>query len=114
MNRPVPTLGSGVLASFQQFPWPGNVRELANVLERAMILTDGPTLEAHDFPAFLNASARPGDDELKSARAAFERAHIRRVIEKCGGDKRRAAELLGIDLSSLYRKLEDSSRPQPA
>jgi two-component system response regulator AtoC len=111
MNRSVPTLGEGVLASLQQYHWPGNVRELANVLERAMILTEGPALETHDFPPFLNAAARAGEDELKAARAAFERGHIRRVIEKCGGDKRRAAELLGIDLSSLYRKLEDPARP---
>jgi two-component system response regulator HydG len=111
MNRPVPALGEGVLATLQQYHWPGNVRELANVLERAMILTEGPALELHDFPSFLNSSARQGEDDLKSARLTFERAHIRRVIEKCGGDKRRAAELLGIDLSSLYRKLEDPSRP---
>jgi DNA-binding NtrC family response regulator len=107
MVRPIPELEEGVLAMLQQYHWPGNVRELANVLERAMILSEGPTLGAEDLPEFLGSAVRPGEDDLKSARLAFERAHIRRVIEKCGGDKRQAAELLGIDLSSLYRKLED-------
>ncbi|MCW8139211.1 MAG: hypothetical protein KIT58_09950, partial [Planctomycetota bacterium] len=45
-------------------------------------------------------------EDLRAARAAFERAHIRRVLERHGGNKPRAAEALGIDLSSLYRKLE--------
>ncbi len=110
MVRPVPELGEGVLAMLQHYHWPGNVRELANVLERAMILSEGQTLGANDFPEFLGNGVRPGEDDLKTARLAFERAHIRRVIEKCGGDKRQAAELLGIDLSSLYRKLEDPPR----
>ncbi|HLY11713.1 MAG TPA: sigma-54 dependent transcriptional regulator [Planctomycetota bacterium] len=111
MIRPLPSLEEGVLATLQQYHWPGNVRELANVLERAMILSEGPTLGANDLPEFLGSSVKPGEDDLKTARVAFERAHIRRVIEKCGGDKRQAAELLGIDLSSLYRKLEDPPRP---
>jgi DNA-binding NtrC family response regulator len=113
MNRPSPVLGEGVLAGLQQYAWPGNVRELANVLERAMILTEGSALELHDFPSFLNPPSRAGEDDLKSARALFERAHVRRVIEKCAGDKRRAAELLGIDLSSLYRKLDEAPRTVP-
>jgi DNA-binding NtrC family response regulator len=111
MARAVPSLQEGVLATLQQYHWPGNVRELANVLERAMILSEGPTLGPGDLPEFLGSAVRPGEDDLKTARQAFERAHIRRVIEKCGGDKRQAAELLGIDLSSLYRKLEDPPRP---
>ncbi len=110
MNRPVPTLGEGVLLSLQRHRWPGNVRELANVLERAMILNEGRTLELHDLPGFMETPESPAEDDLKAARTAFERAHIRRVLDRCAGDKRQAADLLGIDLSSLYRKLEETRK----
>ncbi|MBV9949253.1 MAG: hypothetical protein JOZ69_20560 [Myxococcales bacterium] len=109
MNRSVPTLEAAALAALEQYRWPGNVRELANVLERALILNEGPTIKLSDFPGFLASNKASSEDDLKSARQAFERAHILRVVDKCAGDKRRAAELLGIDLSSLYRKLDEGS-----
>jgi DNA-binding NtrC family response regulator len=114
MNRPAPALDPGARAALEQYRWPGNVRELANVLERAMILNESSTIRLTDLPGFLvDAKYSPADD-LKTARQAFERVHIRRVLDKCGGDKRRASEMLGIDLSSLYRKLEEpESSPSP-
>ena len=75
-----------------------------------MILNAGPVIGIGDLPDFLTASQVAKEEDLKSARQAFERAHIRRVLERCDGDKRRAADLLGIDLSSLYRKLEEPDR----
>jgi DNA-binding NtrC family response regulator len=111
MNRPAPALDPAARAALEQYRWPGNVRELANVLERALILNDGGTIQLADFPGFLVTSKPSLEDDLKSARQAFERAHILRVLEKCTGDKRRAAELLGIDLSSLYRKLDEGALP---
>jgi DNA-binding NtrC family response regulator len=107
MNRPTPELEPGARAALESYRWPGNVRELANVLERAMILNDGGLIGQGDLPGFLTELKVSMEDDLKLARSAFERAHVRRVLDKCGGDKRRAAELLGIDLSSLYRKLEE-------
>lgn len=107
MGRPVPALAPEARAALRQYRWPGNVRELANVLERALILNGGTTIGLGDLPGFLTTSKIATETDLKSARQDFERAHIRRVLEKCEGDKRRAAELLGIDLSSLYRKLEE-------
>ncbi|WP_435016645.1 sigma-54-dependent transcriptional regulator [Tundrisphaera sp. TA3] len=92
-------------------PWKGNVRELDNALERAVILADDPTLIADDFPADLIADPAaddPGDD-LRAALDRFERQHIRRVLDRCDGDKKEAARLLGLGLSSLYRKLEDAN-----
>ncbi|HVR83509.1 MAG TPA: sigma-54 dependent transcriptional regulator [Planctomycetota bacterium] len=111
MNRPSPSLDPAARAALEQYRWPGNVRELANVLERALILNDGGTIQLADFPGFLVTSKPSLEDDLKSARQAFERAHILRVLDKCAGDKRRAAELLGIDLSSLYRKLDEGGLP---
>jgi DNA-binding NtrC family response regulator len=106
MNRAVPTLEHEALMALEQYRWPGNVRELSNVLERALILNDGTRIGMADLPGFLSGNLVSTEDDLKNARRLFERAHILRVIEKCSGDKRRAAAALGIDLSSLYRKLE--------
>jgi DNA-binding NtrC family response regulator len=113
MNRPTPELEPGARAALESYRWPGNVRELANVLERAMILSDSTMIRQGDLPGFLTELKASMEDDLKTARGAFERAHVRRVLDKCGGDKRRAAELLGIDLSSLYRKLEEPDTVAP-
>ncbi|MFO0981955.1 MAG: helix-turn-helix domain-containing protein [Planctomycetota bacterium] len=94
--------------ALEQYRWPGNVRELANVLERALILADGPRITLPDLPGLVAQYAPVAtDDDLKCARLNFERAHIRHVIAKFGGDKTAAAHALGIDVSSLYRKLQE-------
>jgi DNA-binding NtrC family response regulator len=89
-------------------PWRGNVRELDNALQRAVILGDGPTLTADDFPAELVEAAGEGEpDDLRAYLAQAERHHVRRVLTRCDGDKREAARRLGLGLSSLYRKLDE-------
>ena len=91
-------------------PWKGNVRELDNVLERAMILGNGEWITPADLPrgiepdTVLMASL---SDNLKDAMQAYEKSHIERVLKRMDGDKKGAAEALGMSLSSLYRKLED-------
>jgi len=91
-------------------PWKGNVRELDNVLERAMILGNGEWVTTTDLPrriepeTMLMASL---SDNLKEAVLAYEKSHIERVLKRMEGDKKGAAEALGVSLSSLYRKLED-------
>jgi DNA-binding NtrC family response regulator len=94
----------------ETYGWPGNVRELENTVARAALLAKDELVAADDlaFPGAEGAGGAleaPLVDDLRQARAAFERAHVRRVLEKYGDDKARAAEALGIDLSSLYRKL---------
>ena len=91
-------------------PWKGNIRELANVIEHAMILGDGEWISVQDLPRVLREDvdlpASAGDD-LREALRAYERAHIHRVLEKTDYDKKAGAELLGLSLSSLYRKIEE-------
>jgi DNA-binding NtrC family response regulator len=87
-------------------PWKGNVRELDNVLERAMILGDGEWIRPADLPAQADKDLIPADDNLSMALDLFEKNHIGRVLAKVEGDKVRAAELMGLSLSTLYRKLE--------
>ena len=91
-------------------PWRGNVRELDNVLERAMILGGGEWISVADLPRGEASSApprAPTGENLKEAVRAYERSHIENVLNRMDGDKRAAAELLGLSLSSLYRKLEE-------
>jgi two-component system response regulator PilR (NtrC family) len=91
-------------------PWKGNVRELDNVIEHAMILAEGEWITVQDLPAAF----RPREDELpavgddlRDALRVYERIHIQTVLRRHENDKRRAAEALGLSLSSLYRKIEE-------
>jgi DNA-binding NtrC family response regulator len=91
-------------------PWKGNVRELDNVIEHAMILGEGDWITVADLPRALqgeNGVAVPIGDDLREALRAYEKAHIQAVLARAGHDKKLAAEMLGVSLSSLYRKIEE-------
>jgi DNA-binding NtrC family response regulator len=77
-------------------PWPGNVRELANVLERAVILAEGPAIRAADLRSLLRPLAGSG-----------ERERIRQALTEAGGDKRQAAEILGMSYRTVLRKVRE-------
>ena len=102
-------LSDDALQVFERYDWPGNVRELENALERAAILThDGvissellPTRILEPAPAPLVSEQPPANPTLE----LIERAYILWVLQAEGGNKARAAEVLGIDPSTLYRKL---------
>ena len=98
---------SATMRILMSLPWKGNIRELDNVLERAMILGDGEWIKPADLPGQHNGVDEFGaEDNLTKAVELYEKTHIERTIGKTGGDKTRAAELLGLSLSTLYRKLE--------
>jgi DNA-binding NtrC family response regulator len=86
-------------------PWPGNVRELGNVLERAVILAEGPTLRAGDVKALLRPFAHPGD--AVATPDLGERERVRQALTAADGDKRRAAEILGVSYRMLLRKVRE-------
>lgn len=96
-------------------PWPGNVRELDNLLERALILADGPVLTAADlFRSFGRNAIAPSEeadyppaDDLREAIRAFEKRHLKRILAESGEDRRAAASRLGLGLSSLYAKIKE-------
>lgn len=93
-------------------PWKGNVRELDNTLERAMILGDGEWVTPAHLPAgeqeVVPATPLGAEgDHLKAALRAYEQSHIEYVLKKTDGDRTRAAALLGLSRSSLYRKMEN-------
>lgn len=107
MKRRVRGASNEALQALMQHPWPGNVRQLRNVIERAMIFRTEGFLEVGDLPGEVSAGAFKGaaTDELKAAVKAFERHHILAVIDQCDGNRDEAARRLGIDRSTLYRRL---------
>jgi transcriptional regulator with PAS, ATPase and Fis domain len=114
-GRRAPILTPAARALLESYEWPGNVRELANLLERALILNLGSTIDAKDFPKILTPISIPPTGDLRRAREAFERLFIQRVIGLSGGDKVQAAKVLGIGIASLYRKLGSASAsPKPS
>jgi DNA-binding NtrC family response regulator len=96
----------------KRYPWPGNVRELKNIVQRAAILADGETyIEPEHLMLGGGSVAEPVNaehfdgQELQSLEAVEEH-HISRVMESVGGKRKEAAEILGIDPKTLYRKLK--------
>lgn len=99
------------------YEWPGNVRELQNVISRTLILTEDNHINMEDLPSRINHNRHASESEyravggsLKEQIRAFEIAVIRRTIDEVDGDRREAAKLLGIGVSSLYRKLDETDQ----
>jgi len=114
MKRRVRGVSNEALQVLMQHPWPGNVRQLRNVIERAMIFKTEGFLEVGDLPSEVSAGAFKGSetDELRAVVKAFERHHILTILEKCDGNREEAARRLGIDRSTLYRRLAGTSGAQ--
>jgi two-component system response regulator AtoC len=96
--------------------WPGNIRELENLLEQAMVLTEGPTIRLTDLPERVRrpdpgavaAAADLGDDlSVKRHSAALERRLIQLALERTGGNRTHAAELLELSPRALRYKIRD-------
>ena len=107
-KRPLKHLAPEALALFAGYLWPGNVRELEHVIERAVALSSSDTILPDDFPAHIRHEPE-GAPRLPAARMTLEdvkRWYVNKILEEAGGNKLRAAELLGIDRSTLYRILE--------
>jgi transcriptional regulator with PAS, ATPase and Fis domain len=98
---------SATMRILMSLSWKGNIRELDNVLERAMILGNGEWISPTDLPGQRSNEEEFGiEDDLSRAIELYEKTHIERTLNKAAGDKARAAELMGLSLSTLYRKIE--------
>jgi DNA-binding NtrC family response regulator len=106
-GRPLLDIDSVVLHLLASHDWrKGNVRELSNLLERAVILCDDDTIDTSEMPPEIVEPHGPSPMSLKAASQSFERQYIARVLRSVKGDRAVAAEILGISLSTLYRRLE--------
>lgn len=93
-------------ATLEQEDWPGNVRQLQNVIRRLMAMTRPGPISAADIHRALEAAPSQEENEHESEELAeVERRQILRVLEQTGGNKTRAAEILGIQRRTLYKKL---------
>jgi DNA-binding NtrC family response regulator len=111
-------LTAAALDKLQQHPWPGNVRELRNVVCRAMLVRKGPKLDAGDI-TFEEPSYRAPEDTqlpplelpegvtLEQMMLRLERQLVESVLRRCGYQKDRAAKVLGMARSSLFKRLKD-------
>ncbi len=108
MNKQVERVSGEALDLLQQHDWPGNVRELENAVERAMVVARASELREVDF-TLKRGQAGPVCLSLEDA----ERAHILEIVELCGGNQTRAAELLEIDRVTLHHKLKKYGWKRP-
>jgi two-component system response regulator HydG len=122
MGRDVVGLTASCAARLAGYHWPGNVRELANVIERAVALTRSTRLTVEDLPEHVRAGdAVPGTGGATLVGSTeglvplreVERRYIRRVMMATGGNKTLAAQILGVDRRTLYRKDWDTKTPAP-
>jgi two-component system, NtrC family, response regulator AlgB len=118
--RPIKDFTTTAMDAIQRYPWPGNLRELRNVIERAVILATGDKIDANDFPDNLRGTQSSG--AIIGNRVSLEeleREHILRIIE-IASNMEEAAQILGIDPATLYRKrkryaeLAEQAAPAPA
>jgi two-component system response regulator AtoC len=110
LGKPVRGITADALACLVAYSWPGNVRELENVIERAMILTDGDTISLNELPANV-VSPAPDEDHrglsLKQARRAAETDVIRRALRATNGNRTHAARRLEISHRALLYKIKE-------
>lgn len=102
-GKETPALTAAAKSALNQYPWPGNVRELQNVMERAVILSLGE-IDAHHLNLELPLEGHPHGEGLLQRN---ERETIREVLEKAGGNRRRAAQMLGISLRTLQYRIKE-------
>jgi transcriptional regulator with PAS, ATPase and Fis domain len=118
LKKPWLGFSPGAVRILKGYSWGGNARELRNAIERALILSDSGKIEEKELSYLLGASVQDGssslpleeenkiiplDDKMRE----LEKRYLLKVLDALGGDKRRAAELLKINLATLYRKLHE-------
>jgi DNA-binding NtrC family response regulator len=116
MSKPIQGFANEAMRALLQYQWKGEVRELENVIERAVIFCDEDFVRLEHLPEYMRpaediASVSSGHGTLKDAVRSFERQFIQQTLSACGQNKETAAKVLGVSLSSLYRKIEELQIP---
>jgi DNA-binding NtrC family response regulator len=107
-DRHVRRISDEALKRLQAYRWPGNVRELESVLQDALQRCEGSVLEADQLPDLADDAPSATEAGMTRLQDVVEQ-HVLHVLKSCGGNKLRAAEVLGISRSTLYRMLESSA-----
>jgi PAS domain S-box-containing protein len=111
----VTKISHDVLNIFQNYDWPGNIRELANILERTIYITEGDTIQFRHLPFFLQSMregpAKLQHTRLKNLREDMEKEALLHAIRISNDNKNKAAKLLGIHRTALYKKMKKLNIP---
>jgi len=115
LKRKIINADNETMRTLMNYSWKGGIRELENVIERALILSDGEYITKNDLPPNMIDFEYEGDlpDRLKDAVAVFEKKHIISLLKRTENNKEEAAKILDISLSSLYRKMDELKIKEP-
>jgi len=108
MGKTIRVISPDYIRILKQNPWKGNVRELRNVVERSLIIADSDTLTPDTLPLNMqNLQATPDNGYSGFDLSGVEKMHIQKVLKYTNGNKTETSRLLGIGLTTLYRKIEE-------
>jgi DNA-binding NtrC family response regulator len=113
LGRAAPLLPPGSVAHLEAYAWPGNIRELKNVIERAVLLCEGPVLEPQHMPLERSLTESQKLMTSSSGAARSERDRIIEALSACAGNQSRAAKMLGIPRRTFVSKLDAYRIPRP-
>ncbi len=114
-DKPIAGLVRRAQSRLSTYPWPGNVRELENVIGNACMMVDGNLIDIEDLPERFRGplSGELGGDDSFLSLDELQRRHVLRVLEGVGGNKARAAEVLGIGRATIYQMLSRMKIEEP-
>ena len=108
MGKDIRTISPDYISILKQYPWKGNVRELRNVVERSLIISEGDTLTPDTLPLNMQSPQTAADGSYSGFDlSGVEKMHIQKVLKYTNGNKTETSRLLGIGLTTLYRKIEE-------
>lgn len=108
MGKDIRTISPDYIRILKQYPWRGNVRELRNVVERSLIISEGDTLTPDTLPLNMQSPQTAADGSYSGFDlSGVEKMHIQKVLKYTNGNKTETSRLLGIGLTTLYRKIEE-------
>jgi transcriptional regulator with PAS, ATPase and Fis domain len=106
-QKPLSGMTRRAQSRMANYSWPGNIRELENVIGNACMMVDGPVIDVGDLPDPLRGPSRelPPQDDILISLEELQKRHAVRVLERVGGNKSHAAEILGISRATMYQLL---------
>ncbi len=109
LKRNIKDVDNSVMKTFMHYEWKGNLRELENMIERAVLLCEGDYITLNELPTHLNNGKKNNDEypvNLNDALHLFEKNHITEILSQTNWNRSEAARIMGIDASTLYRKMQ--------
>lgn len=108
LKRKITGVENDVMKKLVQYEWKGNIRELENLIERAVLLSEGDLITIKELPSYIKGKDEPDEypDNLIEAMNLYEKRHLTTVLKEVNWNRTEASSILGIDASTLYRKMQ--------